>query len=241
MICRSIHGVGRWWSIWEWSQRHLSTILVLFPEVAIALPLPFCTSHQSEVLCTGFQSRWSDMHLSLQHVTTYYVNVAVQMQLRHCMFTAHIHGVMTAGYESDLCQFSTNLEMVNCKLGPTFEAKFQHMWKMSWCEVTKFGLECHWRCFLEIAKSWNIDIPLERGNPYYSNGATYVWICGILREIWPFYRKLLEMESLHKGIPERTLDIIWDIIQVPYLSGNLTGSTFILKGSIFWKFCLSSM
>ena len=70
------------------------------------------------------------------------------------------------------------------------------MWKMSWCEVTKFGQECHWRCFLEIAKGWNIDIPLERGNPYDSNGATYVQIHGILREIWPFYGKLPEMESL---------------------------------------------
>ncbi len=33
--------------------------------------------------------------------------------------------------ESYLCQFSTNLEMVNCQLGPIFGAKFQHMWKMS--------------------------------------------------------------------------------------------------------------
>ena len=97
--------------------------------------------------------------------------------------------------ESYLCQFSTNLEMVNCKLGPTFGAEFQDMWKTSWCEVTK----CHWRCFLEIGKSWNINIPLERGNPYNSNGATYVWIRGILREIWPFYGKLPEMESLCTG------------------------------------------
>ena len=50
----------------------------------------------------------------------------------------------------------------------------------------QFGLECHWRCFLEIDKSWNVDIPLERGNQYDSNGATYVQIRGILREIWPF-------------------------------------------------------
>ncbi len=100
--------------------------------------------------------------------------------------------------ESYLCQFSTNLEMVNCELGPTFEAEFQHMWKMSWCEVTKFGPEYR-RCFLEISKSWNVDVPLERGNPYDSNGATYVWICGILREIWSFYRKLPEMESLCAG------------------------------------------
>jgi len=101
--------------------------------------------------------------------------------------------------EPYLCQFSTNLEMVNCELGPTFGAEFQDMWKMSWCEVTKFGLECHWRCFLEIAKGWNVDIPLERGNPYDSNGATYVRIRGILREIWPFYGKLPEMESLCAG------------------------------------------
>ncbi len=37
--------------------------------------------------------------------------------------------------------------------------------------------------FLEIDKNWNVDIPLERGNSYDSNGATYVWIRGILREI----------------------------------------------------------
>jgi len=54
---------------------------------------------------------------------------------------------------------------------------------MSGCEVTKFGPECHWRCFLEIAKSWNINILLERGNPYDYNSATYVQIHGILREI----------------------------------------------------------
>src|SRR5258705_7340642 len=29
------------------------------------------------------------------------------------------------------CQFSTNLEMVNCELGPTFGAEFQDMWKTS--------------------------------------------------------------------------------------------------------------
>ncbi len=103
------------------------------------------------------------------------------------------------------------------------------MWKMSWCEVTKFGLECHWRCFLEIAKSWNVDIPLERGNPYDSNGATYVRIRGILREIWPFYGKLPEMESRAQGIPEGTLDIVWNVVRVPCLSGNFTGSTFILN------------
>src|SRR5258707_1492684 len=40
------------------------------------------------------------MCLSPQHVTTYYVNMAVQMQLRHCVFTACIHRVMMAGYES---------------------------------------------------------------------------------------------------------------------------------------------
>ena len=53
--------------------------------------------------------------------------------------------------------------------------------------------------FLEIAKNWNVNIQLERGNLYNSNGATYVQICGILREIWLFYRKLPEMESLCTG------------------------------------------
>ncbi len=33
-------------------------------------------------------------------MTTYYVNMAVQMQLRHCMFTVHVHRAMTAGYKS---------------------------------------------------------------------------------------------------------------------------------------------
>ena len=31
--------------------------------------------------------------------------------------------------------------------------------------------------FLEIAKNWNIDIQLERGDLYNSNGAAYVCIC----------------------------------------------------------------
>src|SRR5260221_5414740 len=39
--------------------------------------------------------------------------------------------VCSPAQEPYLCQFSTNLEMVNCELGPTFGAKFQDMWKTS--------------------------------------------------------------------------------------------------------------
>ncbi len=33
-------------------------------------------------------------------------------------------------------------------------------------------------------------------------------------------------------VPERTFDIVWNVVRVAYSSGNSTGSTFILKGSI---------
>jgi len=123
--------------------------------------------------------------------------------------------------------------MVNCKLRSTFEAKFQHMWKMSWCEVTKFGPECHQRCFLEIAKSWDVNIPLVRGNPYDSNGATYVWICGILREIWPFYRKLPEMESLCTGHSRKDS---WHHLKCHTSALFIREFNWINLHSQFWKF-----
>ncbi len=141
--------------------------------------------------------------------------------------------------ESYLCQFSTNLEMVNCELGPTFEAEFQHVWKMSWCEVTKFGPECHQRCFLEISKSWNVNIHTVRKR----ESIQFQW-CYICLDMWniegdmTIYGKLPEMESLCTGHSRKDS---WHCLNHHMSAIFLTGSTLILKGGVFWKFCLSSM
>ncbi len=66
-----------------------------------------------------------------------------------------------------------------------------------------------------------------------SNSATYVWIYGIMREIWSFYRKLPGMESLCTGDSGKDS---WHHLKhcVAYFwnSSRSTGSTFILKGGI---------
>ena len=53
------------------------------------------------VKCCALVFRVGDQTcINLRNMTTYNVNVAVQMQLRHCMFTVHVHRATTAGYKS---------------------------------------------------------------------------------------------------------------------------------------------